>query len=344
VNRRKDISRLERLQSAPTGRQTDEEGVAMVSRNERRIHRIALAGVAGAILALCFADVGHAQFFDQWGLAVSVDPVGVLGVNTAFNDGCPYESPDGQSLFLASNRPGTLGSNDIWLASRAATADLWEPPMNIGIPVNSASNDFCPTPLPGNQLLFVSARANACGGAGNNPDIYYTRLHPVLGWLPPQHLGCDINSGFEEFSPSFVEAEGQTMLFFSSNRADGVNHKIYVSLLQPGGWWGTPTLVDELNMPGAYDARPNVRKDGLEIVFDSNRAGGAPDIYSATRSSVFEPWSAPQRLGPNVNTSSAETRASLSRDGTRLYFGSNRPGGVGNSDIYMSTRSGPGWQ
>jgi Tol biopolymer transport system component len=215
--------------------------------------------------------------------------------------------------------------------------------MNAGAPVNSASNDFCPTPLPGNQLLFVSARANTCGGAGNNPDIYYTRLHPVLGWLPLRHLGCDVNSGSEEFSPSLVEAEGQSMLFFSSNRADGVNHRIYMSLQQSDGSWGPATSVDELNVPGAYDARPNVRKDGLEIVFDSNRAGGAPDIYTATRSSVFEPWSAPQPLGPNVNTASAETRASLSRDGTRLYFGSNRPGSVANSvDIYVSTRSGPG--
>jgi Tol biopolymer transport system component len=317
----------------------------MTSESERPIYRIILAGVASAIAALCFATIGHAQYFDQWGQAVSVDPHGLLGVNTAVNDGCPYESPDGQMLFLASNRPGSFGFNDIWVALRSGLAGPWEPPMNLGAPVNSASNDFCPTPLPGNQLLFVSARANTCGGPGNNPDIYYTRLHPVLGWLAPQHLGCDVNSGYEEFSPSFVEAEGQTMLFFSSNRGDGVNHKIYMSLLQSSGSWGPATPVDELNTPGAYDARPNVRKDGLEIVFDSNRAGGLPDIYTATRSSVFEPWSAPQRLGPNVNTPSAETRASLSRDGTRLYFGSNRPESInGSVDIYVSTRSGPGRQ
>jgi hypothetical protein len=302
-----------------------------------------LAGIASAIVALCVASVGHAQFFDPWGPAVSVDPNGLIGVNTAANDGCPYESPDGQMLFLASNRPGTFGFNDIWVAFRASIGGTWELPMNLGGPINSASNDFCPTPLPGNQLLFVSARANTCGGGGNNPDIYYTRLHPVLGWLEPQHLGCDVNSGYEEFSPSLVEAEGQTMLFFSSNRGDGVNHKIYMSLLQPAGTWGPATAVDELNVPGAYDARPNVRKDGLEIVFDSNRGGGLPDIYTATRASVFAPWSAPQPLGSNVNSSSAETRATFSRDGSRLYFGSNRPGSVANSvDIYVSTRSAPG--
>jgi Tol biopolymer transport system component len=191
----------------------------------------------------------------------------------------------------------------------------------------------------------VSTRSNLCGGAGPNPDIYETRLHPVRSWLPPRHLGCEVNSGFEEFSPSLVEADGMTMLFFSSNRPVGGPHKIYMSVQQPDGSWGTATLVNELNAAGFSDARPNVRKDGLEIVFDSTRAGGPPQIYTATRSSIFDPWSVPQLLGPNVNLPGfAQTRPSFSRDGRRLYFGStrdNQPGDQG-SDIFVSTRSGPG--
>ena len=46
-------------------------------------------------------------------------------------------------------------------------------------------------------------------------DIYLTQHHPVRGWLEPKPL-CGVNSKFEEFSPSFVEAEGVTMLYFSS--------------------------------------------------------------------------------------------------------------------------------
>ena len=87
------------------------------------------------------------------------------------------------------------------------------------------------------------------------------------------------------------------------------------------------------------DARPNVRSDGLEIVFDSTRQGGAPNIWSAVRSSVCERWREPVPLGEAVNSEAAETRASLSWDGTRLYFGSTQTGGQGNSDIYVATRS-----
>jgi Tol biopolymer transport system component len=295
--------------------------------------------VLGLGLLLIGATVAEAQNFGEWGPAASVDPLRVNDVNTSFNDGCPIESPDGHMLFFASDRSGNL---DIWVAYRDKESDPWGSSVALPAPVNTPAKEFCPTPLPGNGLLFVSTRANNCGGAGNNPDIYYTRLHPVLGWLPPQPLSCDVNSGAEEWSPSLVEAEGVTMLFFSSTRTG--TQKIYSSALSPDGSWGPAIPVYELNWDGAQDARPNLRKDGLEIVFDSTRGGGTPHIYTASRSSIFDPWSAPVLLGPNVNSTSSETRASLSRDGERLYFGSGRANRMGDSgsDIFVSERSRPG--
>jgi len=97
----------------------------------------------------------------------------------------------------------------------------------------------------------------------------------------------------------------------------------------------------------AEDARPNVRFNGLEIVFDSTREGtlGGSDIYSSTRRTLKADWSEPVNLGSSVNSSANETRASLSRDGLTMYFGSNREGsevdtttGAPSSDIYFTTR------
>ena len=171
----------------------------------------------------------------------------------------------------------------------------------------------------------------------SDSDIYYTSLHPVLGWLQPVNLGCEVNSPGDEFAPSYV-AGGGGKLFFSSNR-DGT-HKIYVSAGSQNGWFDPPTEVVELNLPGFNSVRPNVRQDGRQIVFDSDRPGGAggSDIWAATRISVRHAWSPPVNLGPNVNSASPETRPSLSRNGKRLYFGSGKPGGEGSSDIYVSSR------
>jgi hypothetical protein len=62
------------------------------------------------------------------------------------------------------------------------------------------------------------------------------------------------------------------------------------------------------------------------------------DLYSATRAAGSDPWSTPVNLGAGVNSAAAETRPSLSWDGTTLYFGSTRPGGEGSSDHYVTTR------
>jgi Tol biopolymer transport system component len=102
--------------------------------------------------------------------------------------------------------------------------------------------------------------------------------------------------------------------------------------------FGAATAISELNS-SAQDGQPNLRRDGLEIFFFSNRPGSAGnDIYAATRASTREPWSAPVNLGPNVNSAASETRPSLSWDGTALYFGSTRGGGEGDSDHYVTTR------
>jgi len=291
-----------------------------------------------------------AQNAHHWSYAASIDPDRLNGVNTAVNDGCPIEGPDAHMLFFASNRvAGGEGAKDldIWLAYRDEGGE-WGAPEPLPGPVNSAAAEFCPTPLPGNQLLFVSTRPNDCG-AGNDADIYFSQLRMLpLGWTEPIPLPCNaldgINSPFEEFSPSFVQAQGRTFLFFSSNRDTGVAglHKIYSSELLPDGTWTPATRVDELSS-SMSDARPNVSADGLEIVFDSNRAGTF-DIYVATRGRLGARWSKPMRLSNHVNTDTAdEQRASLSRDGERLYFGSTRAnatlGGSG-ADIYVSRRSG----
>jgi WD40 repeat protein len=308
----------------------------------RRVTAVARAAVLAAVLGS--TAIVKAQNFGSWQPAVSVDPARVNGVNTPFNDGCPIEAPDGHQLFFASDRSGNL---DIWVAYQATDDAPWALQEKLPPPVNTSANEFCPTPLPGHQLLFVSTRANNCGGTGNNADIYYTRFNPNQGWMEPQPLSCEVNSGGEEFSPSLFEADGRTILYFSSNRDTGIpgRHKIYSSEMQPDGTWSPARPVVELNSDLAHsDARPNVRKDGLEIVFDSTRAGGGPQIFTATRSSAFDPWSTPVPLDANVNVATSQTRPTLSRDGSRLYFGTNKanqPGDTGG-DIFVSTRPGPG--
>lgn len=269
----------------------------------------------------------------NWSDAVSVDPQGIHSINTPALEGCPNESPNGRTLYFATDREGQI---DIWFSRRNGNGD-WGSPEKLPPPVNSTANDFCPTALPDGGLMFVSNRADGHNCGVGTADIYETRPDRAGGWVQPQHLGCQVNSAGNEFSPSFVAAGGD-MLFFSSDRAG--SHAIYMSLREPGGAWGTPAPVAELGIVGFQSLRPTVSQDGREIVFDSDRPGGegAFDIWYAHRATPWDSWSAPVNAGPAVNSASSETRASLSRDGRRLYFGSNRPGFMGNSDLFESER------
>jgi hypothetical protein len=273
----------------------------------------------------------HSALPDGWNTAVSVDPGGHNNVNTAFLEGCPNESTDGQALFFASDRDGNL---DIWMAHRSPDGTFGDPEK---LSINTAAAEFCPTALPGGGLMFVSNRADGLNCGVGTADLYQTQFHPAEGFSQPEHLGCTVNSSANEFSPSYVPAGGG-MLFFSSDR-NGGKHQIYASQ-QALGEWQAPDLITALNYAGANTARPNVGADGRLIVFDSDRPAGfgSFDIWYSTRSTPSGNWSAPRNAGAEVNSGAGETRASLSRDGQLLYFGSNRGGYQGNSDIFVARR------
>jgi len=116
------------------------------------------------------------------------------------------------------------------------------------------------------------------------------------------------------------------------------------------GVWSAPANVGEPVNSIFVDQGAFISKDGLTLYFQSDRPGGfgGIDLYVSQRSSVDAPWGPPQNLGPKINTAFNESTARLSIDGHRLYFTSDRPGGFGGNDIYISRRHNKrddfGWQ
>ena len=293
-----------------------------------RVGRI-MSLVAAMGLVLASAAMAAAMSFGPWSAATNVESVaGTSGhLNTDALEGCPFVSQRGDVLYFASNRAGGLGGLDIWYSLRNESG-AWADPVNFS-EVNSPANELCPMAhRNGRTFLFVSARAGGCGG----DDLYMTRRHETRGWATPLNLGCTINSTANEASPSLLETE----LYYSSTRAGGGD--IYASPFD-GTTFGAPVLVAALSSP-QDDFRPNLRRDGLEIFFDSSRPGGVGglDIWTATRASTSDPWSAPVNLGPDINSAVNDLRASVSWDGATLYFGSVRSGGEGSQDLYITTR------
>jgi hypothetical protein len=92
---------------------------------------------------------------------------------------------------------------------------------------------------------------------------------------------------------------------------------------------------------GDSDGTPHMSADGLTLYFHSRRSGGegGADLYQATRRTVNDPFGDVMNLGPGVNGPDGDFAPNISLDGLTLYFGSNRSGGEGASDLYQATRA-----
>jgi Tol biopolymer transport system component len=112
-----------------------------------------------------------------------------------------------------------------------------------------------------------------------------------------------------------------TFLYYSSD-VDG-DQDIYVSRMSLDGSFGPGTPVAGVNTDYA-DQQPNVSPDGLEMVFSSNRDGNQ-DVFSASRASLDDPFGNVRNLTMELGlltVNGDETRASMSWDRKRLYYGS----------------------
>jgi Tol biopolymer transport system component len=286
---------------------------------------------------------GATPEFSEWSAPVNLG----LTINSPFSDGGPALSKDGLSLYFQSDRPGGFGGIDIWVCQRAGVDLPWGPPANLGPAINTSVNEILPTfSRDGHLMFFASSRP---GGFGSS-DIWVsarTHTHDDFSWQTPVNLGEGVNSAAFDAGSTFFEDDDTRIpkLFFVNNRPGGVgDFDIYVSALSAGSF-GPAALVPELSSP-QRDAVPSIRFDGLEIFLQSNRPGGFGllDLWVSTRETTLDAWSNPANLGATVNTAFAEVQAAVSSDRETLFFASNRPGGFGEFDLYMTQRTKLGGQ
>ena len=123
-----------------------------------------------------------------------------------------------------------------------------------------------------------------------------------------------------------------------------------VQTAKPFGEWTLPVNLGEDVNSGFEEFLPELSKNGLSLYFASNRPGpfDGEDLWVSRRESRDAPWGEPVNLGPSVNTGANERSPALSRDGHLLFFATNRAGGAGGIDIWVSwrahTRDDLGWQ
>ena len=137
------------------------------------------------------------------------------------------------------------------------------------------------------------------------------------------------------------------MKWLNGNRKSVVVVVIVAMMVVGGGiakadfTFGEPTVLEATINSGGNPWFDCISNDGLELYLDKPIGGNTManwDIFVSTRATTNDPWPAPVKLGSPINTSSDEGFACLSSNDLELYFASDRPGGSGHRDLWVSTR------
>ena len=170
-------------------------------------------------------------------------------------------------------------------------------------------------------------------------------------WSTPVRLGAPINTGVEGAGTPAISKDGLT-LYFASNRGPGGRDLWVTHRASTEAAWAEPAnLGAAINTP-AMEVGPALSRDGHWLFWHSDRHGGAGllDIYASYRTHTHEDfgdngWQAATPV-VSVNTAFQEALPGYFQDDetgrSYLFFNSNRPGGLGLSDIYVAEQQPDG--
>ncbi|UII24928.1 OmpA family protein [Fulvivirga maritima] len=251
-------------------------------------------------------------------------------VNSEYTEYNPVVSADESVMAFTALRPNTgkTRSSDKFIEQiyiSYNTSGVWSQPKPV-----SVSSDYnvgtAGLSADGQRMLIFI-------GGSADPGNIYSIDKSGDSWSNPVTMGRNINSRSLETTAS-ITPDGKT-IYFASDRPGGYGGlDIYKATLGDDGEWGTPVnLGPKVNSKYNEDA-PFIHPDQWTLFFtsDGHNTMGGRDIF-VTR--LFnEEWTAPENMGYPINTTANDNYFTLTADGRKGYFSSDRKGGAGGQDIY----------
>lgn len=150
------------------------------------------------------------------------------------------------------------------------------------------------------------------------------------------NLGDSVNSAFSEYFPSLT-IDGKTLVF--TRRVNNINEDFFETQHSLNNNWSIAAALPGKINTNYNEGAQTISQDGQWLIFTGcNFPGGqgSCDLYISYQTP--QGWAESENLGNKINTEFWESSPSLSPDKKDLYFSSNRPGGFGGSDLYVSHR------
>ena len=206
--------------------------------------------------------------------------------------------------------------------------------QNMGDSINSAVSEYYPTITIDGSKLIYTRRVN------NYNEDFYEAQKIDGSWSKARSLPGNINTNQNEGAQN-ISQDGQWLIFTGCNFPEGLGScDLYISYLTTDGWSTPENLGDSINTE-SWESAPSLSPDKRDLYFASRRPDGfgGSDIYVSHRL-LNGHWSAPENLGPVINTAGDEGTPFIHADNQSLYFTSSGHPGYGGDDLFIS-RKGP---
>lgn len=240
------------------------------------------------------------------------------------------------------------------LATVAAVVSLAAQPVtqvsgpsrkNLGPAVNGAGAEILPVVTADGATLYLDRRFDSLnvGGVDDPDDIFQSHRNAAGNWSAPRNLGSPFNTTGSD-ALLWVSRDGNKALVHS----DALPPPRLALAIRTDGAWGPlmPVAIDGISDVGeSYYATiaPDERRMILALARDSTRSDNS-DLFVATLASPdLLHWNTPTPLSSIINTERYEGAPFIAWDNRTLYFASDRYGGLGGSDIWVSQRLGESW-
>jgi hypothetical protein len=176
------------------------------------------------------------------------------------------------------------------------------------------------------NLEYIEQQIQAC------KNTIQFRENPIP--FSKKSMGSDFSQGSINDNPA-ISFDGNTIVYTERR---GMVNAIFWSTKERGKWQ-TPIEITAALNAGEDCSSSSINSDGTQLfLYKTDNYDGA--IYSSDN--INGAWTPIKKLNRNINTKFYESHAAISSDGKKLYFTSNRDGGQGNLDIYVSEKESTG--
>jgi OOP family OmpA-OmpF porin len=224
---------------------------------------------------------------------------------------------------------------------------------NLGENINSDLPELRPTiSADGNLLFFICENHPAntkFNSVPNSQDIWYSRRDSTGAWSEARHLKYPLNTS--QYNAVYWVSPDNNRILIRGAYQNGayLSKGVSMSYIQNNGRWSEPEMLRIKNYykyDRGHQSGANMAHDGQTLLLYMTPEEGSSnnDLYVCFLTADGT-WTEPKSLGKKINLpNNDEMTPYLAADGVTLYFSSNRDGGLGDNDIWMTKRLDKNWQ